>query len=268
MEYVFALMFVVIGAAVFMQGFKVQRQHRLIKDIPQSKIRSMAMGLVEIHGSVEADQQMKSPFSATDCVFYRYEIKELQKRSTTSGGKRRTTKEWVTIAQGDKRLPFRAVDDTGSAAVDPSGADFNLEIKHSYHQDRGVFDGMSGLIDRLKNLDGRNEKLLDVSGLNLKPIEPGKLKMFSNTVGDRRYYESLLCHGDPLFLMGTAANTPETPDHVVLKKGDNEPTFMISDKSEKDMLRSLRNKMITAFALGGITFIAGVLVTLHLSGVI
>lgn len=268
MQYILSLFFAAIGAAVFFQGFKLMRKHRLIKDIPRSKIRAMAMGLVEIHGKIRADELIKSPFSQTDCVFYKYEIKELKRRSSGSGKNRRTRLEWVAIATGDRRIPFFAEDETGTAMVDPTGAEFNTEIKRSYHQDRDAFSGISDFISTIKNWDSRKEQLLDVSGLELKPIEAGKKLRFSKSAGDRRYHEYYLQNGDTLFLMGTAASSSEAPGNVVLKKGENEPTFIISDKSEKGTLKALKGKMITAFALGGVTFIAGVLVFLHLIGVI
>ncbi|MEW5923692.1 MAG: GIDE domain-containing protein [Candidatus Zixiibacteriota bacterium] len=269
MQYFVSLLFVVIGAAVFVHGFRIMRQYRLIRDIPQSKIRSMAMGLVEIHGNVKAEQMIKTPFSSTDCVYFKYEIKEYKRRTTTdSKGRTRTTHEWVVIAFGDRRIPFFAEDDTGSVYVDPTGAEFTVDVRKAFYQKAGVFSGISGLIDTLKNIGNFDRLPENMSELNLSPIDPGKKFSFGSRVGDRKYYEYFMSDKDNLFIMGTAANSPDAPNRVLIKKGENEPTYMISDKSEKEMLRSLRGKMILGFALGGGAFIAGVLVTLHFAGVI
>lgn len=245
------------------------RQYRLIKDIPRSKIRSMAMGLVEIHGNVKAEQMIMTPFSATDCVYFKYEIKEYKRRTTTdSKGRTRTTYEWVVIASGDRRIPFFAEDDTGSVYVDPAGAEFTVGVRKAFYQNAGVFEGISGLVETLKNI-GKPDRMMENAGeLNLSPIDPGKKFSFRSKVGDRKYFEYFMSDRDNLFLMGTAANSPDVPDRVLIKKGENEPTYMISDKSENEMLRSLRGKMILGFALGGGLFIAGVLITLHFAGVI
>ncbi|PKK84171.1 MAG: hypothetical protein CVT49_05070 [candidate division Zixibacteria bacterium HGW-Zixibacteria-1] len=269
MNYIVASLFIIAGAAVFMQGFRTMRKYRLIRDIPRSKIRSMAMGLVEIHGNVKAEQMIKTPFSNSDCVYFKYEIKEYKQRtSRDSKGRTRTTHEWVMIASGDRRIPFFAEDDTGSVYVDPDGAEFTVDVRKAFYQKEGMFEGISNLIDTLRNI-GNFDRLPDnISELNLSPIEPGRKFTFGSRVGDRKYYEYFMTDKDNLFIMGTAANSPDAPDKVLIKKGENEPTYMISDKSENEMLRSLRGKMILTFALGGGTFIAGVLVTLHFAGVI
>ena len=72
-DYLMAAAFTLIGGFVFFLGFYKWRKLRVIRDTPSSKIRSMAMGVVEIHGSVEADKLIQSPFSKTECVYNRRE---------------------------------------------------------------------------------------------------------------------------------------------------------------------------------------------------
>ena len=58
------------GLFLFWKGFSWLKQKRLIENIPTSKIRSIAMGLVEIYGEVVPTQEkiLKSPFTNKDCV--------------------------------------------------------------------------------------------------------------------------------------------------------------------------------------------------------
>jgi len=49
------------GIICILVGFSARRRYLLIRDIPRSKIRSMAAGLVEIHGSTEMDTELFTP---------------------------------------------------------------------------------------------------------------------------------------------------------------------------------------------------------------
>ncbi|MFH1770987.1 MAG: hypothetical protein ABH828_05545 [archaeon] len=93
------------------------KQKQMIENIPTSKIRSIAMGLVEIKGIAEPFRKklLKSPFSEKDCVYYRYTVEEYR-----SSGK---NSRWVTIASGQSNDFFNLTDDTGTVLVDPKGAE-------------------------------------------------------------------------------------------------------------------------------------------------
>ncbi len=255
---------------MFYRGFNRMHKYRLIKDIPRSKVRAIAMGLVEIHGSVKDDDVescLKTPFSQTDCVYYRYEIKEYRRHtSRDSKGRTRTTYRWDTIASGERRMPFFAEDETGCVRVEPTGAEFSVAVKKAFLQKAGLFGGITSLISLLKNWDEGPAEALDVSNMNLVPVDPGAIFSFGSRVGDRKYFEYYLEPGENLFVMGTAAGDREAPNNVVIRKGENHPTFIISNKSEKDLLRSLKWQMIGCYAGGGAMLIIGVVVLLHFSG--
>jgi len=51
------------GLVSFFFAFKILLYYRLINDTPTSKIRSMAMGFVEVKGKVKTKEILKSPFS-------------------------------------------------------------------------------------------------------------------------------------------------------------------------------------------------------------
>ena len=131
-DYLMTTAFTLIGGFVFFLGFYKWRKYRIFRDTPTSKIRSMAMGLVEIHGSVEADQLIRAPFSKTECVYYRWEIKEYR-QSSDSGGKGSLHK-WEEVGSGDRSVPFFAKDETGRALVEPDKAEFVVSRKKAYYQ--------------------------------------------------------------------------------------------------------------------------------------
>jgi len=268
-EYLMVGAFVLIGGFVFVLGFFKMRKYRIIKDTPRSKIRSMAMGIVEIHGHVEADQLIKSPFSKTDCVYYKYEIKEYRKQSSSKG--KSTSYRWVTVNSGDKRVPFFACDETGRALVNPDRAEINVSFKRAYYQKgKGIFGSIAAfgkIIKALKDFDPNDPMALDVEGLELEPME-SRTGLQSTRPGDRKYLEYYIETGDTLFVLGTAAHDPEAPDKVIIKRGRNEKTFIICDKEEKKILKDMKKLMIVCFVIGGLFFAAGIVMLFQILNII
>jgi hypothetical protein len=62
------------GLYWFFDGFRVYREYRVLADMPESRISSLAMGMVEIHGTTTGDKTLTSPLSHTPCFLYKVEI--------------------------------------------------------------------------------------------------------------------------------------------------------------------------------------------------
>jgi len=268
-EYLMAAAFTLIGGFVFFLGFFKWRKLRVIRDTPRSKIRSMAMGVVEIHGSVEADQLIRSPFSKTECVYYKWEIKEYRRSSSSSG--KGSSHRWEEVGSGERSVPFFARDETGRALVEPDGAEFMVSCKNSYYQKgKGLIGSLKAIpkiIEALKNIDPNDPASLDIGGDDFEPMESGG-SFRAVSVGDRKYYEYFVEPDDNLFVLGTAANDSSAPDNVVIKRGKNEKTFIISDKSEKGVLKKLKKLVRTCLIIGGIFLAAGIVIFLMNMGII
>jgi len=268
-DYLMAAVFTLIGGFVFFLGFYKWRKFRIIRDTPTSKIRSMAMGVVEIHGSVEADQLIRAPFSKTECVYYKWEIKEYR-RSRSSSGKGSSNK-WVGVGSGEQSVPFFAKDETGKALVQPDKAEFIVAYKKVFYQKGkgliGSIKALPKLVQALKNFDPNDPTSLSIEGDDLEPMESGGSVRTVN-VGDRKYYEYFVEPDDKLFVLGTAASESTAPDNVVIKRGKNEKTFIISDKSEKGVLKNLKKLMMVCFIGGGIFVTAGIVMFLQMLNII
>ncbi len=222
----------------------------MIVDIPRSNISSLAMGLVEIHGSVKGafeGECLFTPFSKTECVHYSYVIEERRK-----SGKNSVT--WVRIAGGRRGVRFLAVDETGEVAVDPSEAEFNLEVHREYKHDSGFFGGVSRLIERLSNWDASDKRVIDSMPMSeLKEVDASSFGWYS--IGDRRIREYCLEVGEKLFLIGTAVSDPDRTGEALICKGSNNPMYFIGDRSEKEMLSSLKWKIVTQLGIGVIAIL-------------
>ena len=62
------------GPVLFVQGFRDLRLERMIQNTPTARIRSMAMGLVEISGAVAPRSVFTAPFSARPCAYWELDI--------------------------------------------------------------------------------------------------------------------------------------------------------------------------------------------------
>ena len=123
------LIWPIVGIATglygFFQGFQLLRRKRLILNTPASKIRSAAMGLVEVSGVATGPYVISSPLKRLECYYYRSMAWELRQRGKNS--------EWVKIADESMHLPFYVDDSTDKVLVDPSGADMDLHC--DYHEE-------------------------------------------------------------------------------------------------------------------------------------
>jgi hypothetical protein len=106
------------GIGLFIYGFRLLQRRRLILDTPFSKIRSAAMGMVEVSGLAVGPYTMVAPITAHPCYYYSTAIWEYKQNGKN--------KNWVKVAGECMHLPFFVDDNTGRVLVDPSGADLDL----------------------------------------------------------------------------------------------------------------------------------------------
>lgn len=68
---IFLLAGIALGIYGFVNGFKIRSKKRLIANIPTSKVRSIAVGLVEISGKAKPNRDLlESSFTRKPCVFF------------------------------------------------------------------------------------------------------------------------------------------------------------------------------------------------------
>lgn len=128
---VYALIGAFAGVYVFYRGFRLLQRKRLIEDTPSSKIRSAAMGLVEVSGLATGPYTIPAPVSQLPCYFHRTMVWVY-----VQSGK---NKRWKKVVDARFQVPFYLEDETGRVLVDPSDAE--LDIHRDYQQEfqHGVF---------------------------------------------------------------------------------------------------------------------------------
>jgi hypothetical protein len=108
----FATLSVAFGPIMFLRGLRDLRLKRLIENTPTSKIRSLAMGFVEVRGKAEGRSAVNAPFSGRPSVFWAVDV------AVASGRKN----SWTIVHRECSSRPFFVRDETGLAMIDPRGA--------------------------------------------------------------------------------------------------------------------------------------------------
>jgi hypothetical protein len=115
------------GLYFFFTGFRLLARKRLLLSTPTSKIRSAALGLVEVNGEVTGPYTMPAPITGKPCFLYH----------TTAWQQREGKKdEWQKIADETFHLPFFIDDSTGQLLIEPLGAD--LDLHRDFREEYGA----------------------------------------------------------------------------------------------------------------------------------
>ena len=226
------------GFGLFVYGWMVHRRKRLIESIPTSTIRSLALGLVEISGQAQPEESLlSSPFSELPCVFYSYAVEE----HVGSGKHAR----WETIAKGTSEQPFVVRDTTGQVLVVPLGAELILPDERTYRND--WFGELPPTT---------------IAGLNRLGISTERW-MGSKTL---RCRESFILPEEQVYVLGTAHEQFGAKERAensarlyIGSSRDHE--FIISDRSEKDLLSRLQWQVL-AYGAGGLALAATCLIVI------
>jgi hypothetical protein len=205
---VYATAALVTGPWLFAGGFRDLRTRRLIQNTPTARIRSMAMGLVEINGKVRQRSAVNAPFSGRPCAYWQIEIAVRGRRNS-----------WSTVHRNSSGQPFYVEDETGIAMIYPHGAECRVNF--------GVEEVCHGL-----SLPECYAQYMSEQGLAMRHLW---------RLSSLRFRERLIEESQLVYVLGTgtdglrADRIRSLQQHVaaVVRRGDNERTFIISQQSER-----------------------------------
>lgn len=111
----------VAALALCWGAFACLRLKRRIEDTPTSRIRSLAMGLVEVSGRATRRYALVAPMTQGACVWYRL-----------SKYRRDRNHSWKLTSQSDSsHVPFALDDGSGQVVVDPAGATIKVKTEQT-----------------------------------------------------------------------------------------------------------------------------------------
>src|SRR5260221_3235252 len=114
---ILSLLAIAGGLYFFVSGFRLLARRRLLLTTPTSKIRSAALGLVEVNGKAAGPHTMVAPVTGKPCFLYQTTVWQQREGKNV---------EWDKIADETLHLPFFIDDSTGQLLVEPLGADLDL----------------------------------------------------------------------------------------------------------------------------------------------
>jgi hypothetical protein len=134
-ETLFPALFVVVfgGIGVYMTyrgASSIARGGRVVAGDPiDAGEFHLAEGNVEVEGTAQPlGETIAARYTDTEVVGYTYERKE-RRHDHDPNGQNQT--HWETVDSGGDAVPFEVVDDTGSVAVDPEGADLTFDTERA-----------------------------------------------------------------------------------------------------------------------------------------
>jgi hypothetical protein len=227
-----ATMALASGLPWFAKSFRELRMQRLIRDTPTARIRSMPMGLVELCGRAVPRSELASPFSGRPCAYWEVDVATRSKNS------------WHVVHREASGHPFYVRDETGLALVYPAGATVRLGFQ--------LEETCTGVT------------LPDVYAEYLRTRHPVAGTLWR--MGALRFRERLLEPEQRVYVLGTATPRPQSvavsadetmemtgtdgwrarrlqsldPEvQAVVRRGENERTYIISQQSERDLTLQL-----------------------------
>jgi hypothetical protein len=260
------------GIYLFAKGFKEFRNYRLMADTPVVPIRSMAMGRIEIYGSARGDVQVLSPVSHTSCFWYKVNI---EKRTKDSKGR----ESWSHFATDVNGVPFDLEDASAKVLVNPSEADLDLKQQcrverygDTYIERAGAGMAVPHFVTAMRpdletaaNATGSSralspdearqemENLRRAMRLDRRAQQTSRTKVsfFLRRVssgggtGRFRLTEYCIIPGQQYHISGTCAENPsprDEHDRNMICKGENEPYFHISWRTEEEDEKRVRRR--------------------------
>ncbi|MBA7932440.1 hypothetical protein HV127_14440 [Klebsiella sp. RHBSTW-00215] len=126
------LIFVAVIAFTFMLPTPQRRFMRYQKNLPTSKVRSMASGLVELEGKLVSQKMIRAPMSGKHCIGFYHTVTE--KEHDTHGQPR------YRLVHEEKQCSAFALDDgTGKAQIVAENLDFYLlPVSEEKHRGRQI----------------------------------------------------------------------------------------------------------------------------------
>lgn len=243
------------GPWAFWHGFKALRVQQLIRNTPTARVRSMAIGLVEVNGTVTPRSRTIAPFSSRPCVWWGVEVQTLSSKSKSG------SRSWHTVHRAASGRPFYLRDESGVALVYPEGAD--CKVGYDVQEQTGGLGVPQMYMDFMESrgLGMRHLWAMGPMRFRERRLEEGQGLYVLGRAFPKSVARSVSFDEEALEATGTdsyGATHVRTLDEevcAVIRRGPRDPAFILSTNSERNetLLYGLR-------ALGGL--VGGPLLTI------
>jgi hypothetical protein len=293
--FIFLVIGFLVGAVIFFLGFRTYRELRVVADTPLAPVRSIPMGLVHVQGKTAGDDRLTSPLTGMPCYYYKVHVEKYVKKEKDSS--------WETVRTDTDERAFYLDDSTAKVLVNPHGAEY--DVPRTFHGEVGLHSSHSRSVDptlgvagpseqdllnyvssasqpraalESSNIPGASalaqvleiEQSLEAAGIGVSLGAGGVNVGFG---GDQtyRFTENCLLAERDCNILGTCVENPapkDERDRNLIQKGQNEKTFLITSKSEKQIEKSLRWKAFLLIFVGAAIMVGMVAIMLHSAGML
>jgi len=265
-DHIFSLAFIttvaVLGVYFFARGLAVYREFRVLLGTPETPIRSLAMGFVEVHGKATGGETVTGPVSKTPCFYYRVTLKGRGTTHNIKGEVVSTT--YFSTDEGGKC--FYLQDATGKVRVNPTGMETDLLLNKETKLALAQVNPLVGLIRALSARKppplSAQDELINYAKNVIQP---------DGSLYGCQFWEYCVLPGHWYDLAGTCMENPEPRDERdrnMIAKGSNEPTFLISWRSEKGIKARVQRRAVLDIVVGGVLIMLGAAAGLAVFGLL
>jgi hypothetical protein len=257
-----------IGATVFL--FRMAKQElankKLTAKLKLSRIGDSKTGLCLTEGDVETDETVKTPYTSTHSVWYRYGATQKRRRKGHAG------LVDVELASGSQSCPFFLKDGTGRIEIIPvDGEVVTYPHWRTLKSQSGSSTPLGDRIKKLKKNDNKDypegtkkpffrkiemeDEPLDIPH-DLVELAPGSSEAKN---AHRKYIERWIQPGDHIYVLGTASTGSSSASMKISKAGKS-PLFVSKDARDLTARAFQSNFMVLSLVGLGLGLLGIVLV--------
>lgn len=227
------------GLVLFFRGLRVFRKSLVVADTPIIPVRSVAMGLAQVHGHAGGDTPFPGPVSGTPCYAFHVKIERYDQRNG-----------WQHYRTDQNGMRFYLTDDSGRIHVDPKEAELDVPVSgRRIVGDPPMRFSLVGLLGRGSRNDMSDDSLGGKTDDELLEYAAASYD-YSNSY---RFTEQCIEPDQEYDVLGTCVENPrpeDDNDRNLITKGEHNGTFLISSKSAED-LKSGMGWRSTMMVIGG-----------------
>jgi len=245
----------VVGLFLLAIGIRRHQLYQKIADTPTSKVRSAAVGLVELSGKARCRDDVLSPISKVRSAFWRV-TGEYYYHTKHGGG-------WSQFFRRESGVPFYLEDATGKMLVDPVGG--SVELPYDFRA--------AGFMTEFNLFGFHLRDKMEPKVLAFIESDPGIHSSFRRYSGRRlRITEYYIAEGDPLYVLGSATPVEKASEvaqeNLVVKKSPLDGILFISDSGEKSITANMRWVMLALIGFGVLFTAMGLMVSVASLGLL
>lgn len=237
----FSLVFLIAGLYTMKRGREERAQSERFINTKTNEISDLQPGTVEIKGSAHlaADATaIESPIRKNEALATHVEIEQWE--SSGQGG------HWETIHEAQQTVPLTVDDGTGTVRVEfPSYGELNVEANRT---EVGSGDEPP---EEIKQYLQREDAVDEATRHEAGPISIGER---------RRYSEGMIEPGEDVYVLGNArkAHAASGEQEYVIDMPAETGDFVLSDKTEEDLVREGKRAGLVSLAFGGLLTVLGI----------